>query len=367
MPIGISLIHELRMRGNRNAIHVYHCLGELSAQSQRLLIDTDPLVLIFDPCTELVAEKNFTVELALDFRNFYLKPLALYHTKLKDTLIIDADCILFDDPTKLWQTEEYKSTGTLFFHDRVITTTSYLNGRHYYYAREESTLQELLRTWPYSDFDTTYNLSAYVLNSVSYNMRSDHEQDSSIVAIDKRRAKKPMEVLWRLITHQRFKTKYSWGDKENFWLAYELSHTPYSFSPHACAATGYVHENETRTVCGEIAQYFPTMDKIPKLLHVNGNALINPYRKTNPINGYSMALNSTRLDELLQHIPKYISPRSIRESTLNIPRDKSIPNECNYVDGAEYVPEDFKSHLQWRIQKTFDIASALDAFRQIYT
>ncbi|OQR98944.1 hypothetical protein THRCLA_06618 [Thraustotheca clavata] len=364
LPIGVSLIHELRKRGNRDVIQVYHCLGELSPLSQRILINTDPLLEIIDPCTEHLLSGTFSFEMAKDFRNFFLKPLAIHHTRLLDVLVIDADCILLEDPAKLWKVEAYETTGTVFFYDRVIRENSYLNGKHEHDGKEETTLQELLRIWPYDEFNMTFGPSQTVLQALSYNKHTAHEQDSSILAIDKRRASNAMAVLWKLITHQRYHLTYSWGDKENFWLAFELSHTPYSFSPFACAATGKAQEHDPRTVCGDIAHYFPSASDSVRLFHVNGNGLINPYRKVDYVNGYDTQFDPNKMNELMEKIPTYVSAQTIRAPTPIVQPNGSCPQECMYDHGAELVPEGFREHFEWRIRKTFQIAHDIDFARR---
>ncbi|OQS03632.1 hypothetical protein THRCLA_04047 [Thraustotheca clavata] len=107
-------LQEDMKRGNRDIIQ------ELPPQSQRVLIATDPLLEIIDPCTEYVKNRVFDMDTAMSFRNFFLKPLAVHHTRLLDVIVIDTDCILLDNPAKLWQVDVYTTTGTVFFYDRVI-------------------------------------------------------------------------------------------------------------------------------------------------------------------------------------------------------------------------------------------------------
>ncbi|OQS03638.1 cleavage induced hypothetical protein [Thraustotheca clavata] len=191
----------------------------------------------------------------------------------------------------------------------------------------------------------TFGPSSTVYKALSYNKPTAHKQDSSILAIDKRRAANAMLVLWKLIAYQRHHMIYSWGDKENFWLAYELSHTSYSFSPGR-----YAQEHDRRTVCGDIAQYFPSEVDPPKLLHVNGNGLINPYRKTDYINGYDMHFDPNKMVELIQNIPKYVSAISVRSPPPIVQPNASCPQQCMYDLGADLVPDGFREHFEWRIQ-----------------
>jgi len=40
-----------------------------------------------------------------------------------------------------------------------------------------------------------------------------------------------MDIMLWFITEERFRFRYSFGDKETFWLAFEMAHMPYAFSP----------------------------------------------------------------------------------------------------------------------------------------
>ncbi|RHY27909.1 hypothetical protein DYB32_006443 [Aphanomyces invadans] len=313
LPIGISLIQELRRMGNRDLVQVYHCLAELSPLSLRLLHRADAYVEVVDVCADFVAQDKFTWTEARRFRNFFIKPLALVHTRLEEVILLDADDILFVDPATLWDVDAYKATGTMFFYDREIVEDTFMRLKYTHVdpttnnVVDENTLQQMFRLFEFDRFGLHRPIgpSPRTASSLVYTNQSAHEQDSSIVVVDKRRHPRAMDVLWFLITNWRFRfPKYSWGDKENFWLAYELSQSPYSFSPHAATAAGVVQPHDPLTVCGEIAHYFPTSPNTT-LLHINGNALINPYTKTNAINGYDKAFRPSKLDLLVRSVPTH--------------------------------------------------------------
>ncbi|RHZ07150.1 hypothetical protein DYB26_004524 [Aphanomyces astaci] len=295
LPIGISLIQELRRLGNHDLVQVYHCLGELSALSLRLLHRADSYVEVVDVCADMVAQDKLTWHEAKRFRNFFIKPLALVHTRLDEVILLDADDILFVDPATLWDVDAFHATGAMFFYDREIVENTFLRLKYSYvdpllgHVTEENTLQQLFRLFEFHRFGLAKPAapSVHAQSSLAFTNQSAHEQDSSIVVVDKRRHDRAMDVLWFLITDWRFRfPMYSWGDKENFWLAYELSQSPYSFSPYAATAAGNVQPHDPTTVCGEIAHFFPSSSPNTTLLHINGNALINPYTKTNAFNGY---------------------------------------------------------------------------------
>lgn len=108
-----------------------------------------------------------------------------------------------------------------------------------------------------------------------------------MLAIDKTRSSKPLQVLWYLATKARFLYDSSWDDKESFWLAFEFAHQNYSFSPWGVSvvssSTNHDVEEHPDTLCGSIAQFLPTQEAVsdpsssPELLYVNGRALLEPF------------------------------------------------------------------------------------------
>ncbi|KAG9409319.1 hypothetical protein AC1031_019571 [Aphanomyces cochlioides] len=363
LPIGISLIQELRRYGNTDLIQVYHCLGELSPLSLQLLHRADNYIEVVDVCHEYVESGKLTLEQAKDFRNFYIKPLALIHTRLDQPILLDADDIFFMDPAALWDVPEYKSIGTIFFYDREINENSYLNGKHKLTLPsgveiEENTLQEMVRIFEYSRFDLERNPSKHVLESLPYNSQGAHEQDSSIVVVDKRKHPLAMDVLWFLITKWRYRYTYSWGDKENFWLAYELSQSPYNFSPHGTSAAGGRQGHDPNTVCGDIAHFFPESGRAD-ILHINGNRLINPYTKTDAVNAYDHSFNADKKQELTNNIPGYFAGLRPRGPTPIMQPNGSCPQECMYQRGYVAMTSAQRRSMEQRIADTFAVAEAV--------
>ncbi|RLO10276.1 hypothetical protein DYB28_013149 [Aphanomyces astaci] len=365
IPIGVSLIQELRRYGNNDVIQVYHCLGELSPLSVQLLHRADDFIEVIDVCHEYVTQGNLTLEQAKDFRNFYIKPLALIHTRLEDVILLDADDILFSDPAALWDVPAYKATGTIFFYDREINENSYLNGKHRWTNDagvdvEENTLQEMVRMFESERFGLRRNQpSDHVRNSLPFNSQGAHEQDSSVVVVDKRRHHIAMDVLWFLITAWRYRFTYSWGDKENFWLAYELSQSPYSFSPHGTSAAGGRQGHDVQTVCGDIAHFFP-LDGRDDILHINGNKLINPYTKIDAVNGYDHSFQASKLTDLVANLPGYFAGLRRRGPTPIMQPNSSCPQECMYQRGAIAVTNAQRQSMVQRISDTFEVAAAVD-------
>ncbi|KAG6619578.1 uncharacterized protein IUM83_18900 [Phytophthora cinnamomi] len=133
VPLGLSLVRELRCLGNRDLIQVYHCLpDELSIKSRALLFEADSRLEIVDVCSDLVERGEMNIELARQFRNWWIKPLALYHSDATEVILLDVDDLFMRDPAVLRTTEGYKRTGTTFFYDRVIDGKFFFNQEMYW-------------------------------------------------------------------------------------------------------------------------------------------------------------------------------------------------------------------------------------------
>ena len=64
---------------------------------------------------------------AKKLQNYWVKPLALHHTKLRGVILIDGDAVLMRDPVVFRTLSGYERTGTTFFHDRVSKVNQFLS------------------------------------------------------------------------------------------------------------------------------------------------------------------------------------------------------------------------------------------------
>jgi hypothetical protein len=105
VPMTVSLIQELRTLGNTDLVQIYHCNGELSRASQRIFFMLDAHIEIIDGCQGMIARGELDARQANDFRSFWLKPLAVVHSRLDEIIVIDADDLVFQDPALLFETD----------------------------------------------------------------------------------------------------------------------------------------------------------------------------------------------------------------------------------------------------------------------
>uniref|UniRef100_A0AAV1UXV0 Uncharacterized protein n=1 Tax=Peronospora matthiolae TaxID=2874970 RepID=A0AAV1UXV0_9STRA len=233
----------------------------------------------------------------------------------------------------------YVRTGTTFFHDRIADANRFLNGR---VKGANSTVKVLVNAFPYKEFGLSGPKPSENLNmTFAWRGLSAHEMDSSMVLIDKTRAGKALEVLKQLILKMRFHLQFSWGDKESFWLAYELAHQEYFFSPWGLSLLESVPNNDLahpKTMCGSMAHFLPTENDTTasELLYVNGKALLDPFPS-----GVKNTLKGRR-SRMFNINPTLLTPR-YRHNDFDVATINSF--ECMDNLGSVPLPHYFFSNL----------------------
>ncbi|KAF4316273.1 hypothetical protein BBO99_00008581 [Phytophthora kernoviae] len=293
----LSLILELRRLQVVLPVEVPYC-GDLGLELQLKMKQQDPLVRFYDVC-ELAANaamggpngrKLFCVDLEHchdKFRGFDIKVLAVVYSRFQEVMLLDADTLFFQSPMSLWETDKYKSTGTLFFHDRISYELSYLAARSSSGGDQVDMTTGALHRFlsgfnvvPYHQFGVVrsrepipqlpkrqlglefgFQPSAFLLNSHVWRLRSGHQMDSSLVLWNKARQPRATAILASFVSLNGLPTVSSYGDKELYWLACELSETAYAFSDFAVGAVGWERLTPGRhrdgVLCGDALQHFP--------------------------------------------------------------------------------------------------------------
>ncbi|OWZ19892.1 hypothetical protein PHMEG_0005778 [Phytophthora megakarya] len=345
VPMGLSLVRELRCMGNHELVQVYHCFpDELSTQSREMLFAADSRLEIVDVCSDLVESGKLDEETARHFRSWWIKPLALYHTDASEVMLLDVDDMFMRDPAVLRTTEGYKRTGTTFFYDRVLPSDHFFNHKM---ENNISYLEHVLHNFDYASIGVRegYEPTAYLNQSFAYRGETAHEQDSSVVLVDKTRSGQAMKALWWLITKERFQNEFSYGDKEAFWLSFELAKQEYFFSPWGVSVIDSSTDNDLQrhndSLCGSIAHYMPVEDEEPEFLYVNGKALLDPFAE-------GLTSHHTATTNVLYNTnPTHISPRQKRSPNRKTKSGFTggWPNECLRGFGATPLPVNFAPQL----------------------
>ncbi|RLN32209.1 hypothetical protein BBJ28_00005186 [Nothophytophthora sp. Chile5] len=340
VKLAASLILELRTMGVDWPVEMPHC-GDLTLESQELMLQKPSLgtIRFYDVC-ELAASTNvtnstkqlFCVDLDachLKFRAFEIKILAVVYSLFEEVMMLDADTTFFVNPAVLWDSDKYQSTGTLLMNDR-ISHEIYWMAERVGGDPEISVQREYLAGFDVTPFRSlptiargkarlantspvtlNFEPSDFLLSSHSWNLRSGHQVDSSLVLWNKKRQPRATAILASFMALNDVASPPSYGDKELYFYAAELAETQYSVSDHAIGAVGTDFQDygeKNSTLCGDMAQVFPLKpenesDDVP-LFYLNSDRILyfrpaeEPvyYMKARPAEFYPGAFGERRME-----------------------------------------------------------------------
>lgn len=131
-----------------------------------------------------------------------LKPFSIIHSRFEEVLFLDADCIPLINPEHLFDSAEYKSTGSIFWpdippHDR--------------------------KEW----------LPAVVWENCGMAYRDEVDFESGQMLINKKECWKPLQVTMWINEHSDYYYKFVFGDKSTYHLAWRGCGMNYGI-PRAC-------------------------------------------------------------------------------------------------------------------------------------
>ncbi|KAI9347225.1 mannosyltransferase putative-domain-containing protein [Obelidium mucronatum] len=172
---------------------------------------------------------------ASEISGWAIKPFALLAAGFRTSIFIDADALFFQDPEVMVNNSLlFKEYGQLFYMDRSIFQPKYDSVDWFY------TIDPVMTKYA--------STLRYTTN------RSNHEMESGVVVVDKSRS----DVLHALLLTCQMNSKterevvYShvYGDKETFWMAWDMLRVPFKFTPNAGGTLG--RKTETGSVCGPL-------------------------------------------------------------------------------------------------------------------
>ena len=209
-----------------------------------------------------------------DYLHFATKPLALTQSNFEEIILLDCDTILFVPPENLFDLSTYMETGTMFLNDKPIDWWP----SHYprydpqwisnFIVEQNKIFHNRGNT---KDIDIKLkknfvNMQHFMACHDEYQSSrgkkgycTQHRQESSLVIVNKALRKDAMIVLEN-ITRNISLYERIYGDKETYWIAYEIANAPYSFSPWAAAHWGPTIDNNTcpdKVIIPTIAHYLP--------------------------------------------------------------------------------------------------------------
>ncbi|KAF2148663.1 glycosyltransferase family 71 protein [Myriangium duriaei CBS 260.36] len=167
-----------------------------------------------------------------DLRGWAGKPFAMLLSSFREVIFIDADAMFFVSPETLFEDPGYEETGSLFFRDRLMFPES-----------KRKWLQQILPK----------PMSRNVRTSRFWTGESGHMQESGVVVVDKWRHFMALLFVTRMNGPDRDGDKDKgiigtydmvYGDKETFWLGWELvGDHDYVFHPGEAGNMGVASED----------------------------------------------------------------------------------------------------------------------------
>ncbi|OUM65259.1 glycosyltransferase family 71 protein [Piromyces sp. E2] len=161
-------------------------------------------------------------EPTLNIEGWAIKPFAILASRFEEVILMDADVVYLYNPEELFENVNYKKKEQFFF---VI---------------ELSTLEKQTR----------------------------HEMDSSTVVIYKIKTLLGLLATCKL-NEGDIRTdvvyKMVHGDKETFWMGFDMARQHYYLNSRSCVVVGHVHPNSNK-ICGHIGQVVDN-----KLYYWNGH------------------------------------------------------------------------------------------------
>lgn len=194
------------------------------------------------------------------------KPFALLGSSFKEVILMDADVIYMQNPETLFDREEYERDGALFFIDRIFKTCN-INYVEWF---------QRIIPGPHS---------SRLQQSHMYRGETNYEQESGVVVIDKGRRLYGLLAACLLNAPKERSEIHSrtHGEKETFWLGFEIAEEPYEFYEKQAgligqAPTGW--DQKTVLMCGHLAHF----DKESRLLWFNDAIVADKNRNLVPGN-----------------------------------------------------------------------------------
>lgn len=274
LPISVAHCSELSSSSISSIISAHN-----DAVQEVQLTDKDgntPELHIADLCKGAVAAKKRRL------RSWFCKTAALVTSTFRHTMLIDTDLIWFQNPDLLFTAPGYVKTGALFFRDRFIaqpvdasdatgwalqykTTVELINKQRATTAT--NALGKVISEDPGVAAKQALQLAENGGHGVNmfwrygYNPALDgglaHNQESSVVMLDKQRNHRTVLELRRLIP--TFNLGY--GDKEVYWIASTIAGDTHAWEPFLQGLYGS---------CGEIMHFNPNVE-LPEAMLVKSS------------------------------------------------------------------------------------------------
>lgn len=192
-----------------------------------------------------------------------IKPFAALGSTFEKVILLDADAVFVQKPEVLFEHPAFQRSGAFLFRDRLLWQHAFQD-RH---------------TWWKTQIKRP---SATLDSSLVWTQDYAEEGDSGVVVVDKSRTDAGilvglLHICWQnsYAVREEVTYKITYGDKESWWLGFELSGSTYEMEAHYGAIIGWeesVGGSDAMKVCSFTIAHF---DDESGLIWYNGGLLKN--------------------------------------------------------------------------------------------
>ncbi|KXT11664.1 hypothetical protein AC579_7027 [Pseudocercospora musae] len=199
----LTSIPGIRRLGCNLPIEIIYLGDDDLSEDARERLNAMPGVMTKD-ISPMVDDRGWTL------KGWAAKPFAILYSSFREVIFIDADGLFLTNPEELFDDPQYRDTGALFFKDRSI-------------------MPENRRSWLRKALPKP--MSHHIKENRFWTGESGHMQDSGVIVVDKWQHFVALLLTTRLNGPDRDgnqagkKGVYEmvYGDKETFWLSWELA------------------------------------------------------------------------------------------------------------------------------------------------
>ncbi|KAL3132149.1 hypothetical protein ABBQ32_008758 [Trebouxia sp. C0010 RCD-2024] len=160
---------------------------------------------------------------------FQMKPFAMLASGFAEVIWFDADLVFLVNPQELFDNRDYDETGTVLFHDRTLVGWGTDSGA----SIDWSWVHDLIGRG-----------SDYLRSSHAFAGEASNIVDSSAIVMHMGRNLLPMLVVAQLNLDPDTYA-HVWGDKETFWLAFELLRKPWTMNQWGMSGVTFLQRNDS--------------------------------------------------------------------------------------------------------------------------
>lgn len=178
-------------------VSIVHC-NELSITVQNRFTKYQN-VIVKNMCNDKTTKKQKT-----RLKGWFCKTNALVHSDYIETMVVDTDVLWFKNPSFLFDSPGYLSTGALFFRDRFLYESNTEKDGLEFHAVKKFIENESENNRKINDIDVKRMFESNGVNFFWLHGVNDshsairHVQESSVILLNKNRLPNTVEVLRRL-------------------------------------------------------------------------------------------------------------------------------------------------------------------------